>query len=405
MKKAIPYVVGGAVLLVLVSIILAGKAKPLRRMDERITLRHRDKIAYGTAVAHHLLPSVFPGAKVYFDARYPGAWDEIDSYKPDQAVILVADYFDADQDELKRLTRFVSKGNQVFIIARSFSDDAANQFRLTFNTYYNYYTTSLEDSLRIRLEKSVFAVDTFYTYPGKRYEGSVQKFDSARTAVLGRNEGGWANFIRLDKGKGSFFIHMAPLAFSNYFILHKGNAAYYQQVLSVLPSATKAVLWNEYFLDKLQKPNDNKDVNWLGALFNVPAFRWGLLTAMATLLLFILLGMRRRQRLIPPHEKPKNDSLDFVKTLGRLYYDKQDHKNLAEKMGAYFLEHVRSAYKIATHTLDDDFVRALHAKSGYPEPEIRNIVGSIVTLPQWPNLSEEKLADFHKQLELFYQNT
>jgi hypothetical protein len=115
--------------------------------------------------------------------------------------------------------------------------------------------------------------------------------------------------------------------------------------------------------------------------------------------------MRRRQRMIPPFERPKNDSLDFVKTLGQLYYDRKDHKNLATKMAAYFLEHVRSKYKLPTHTLDDVFVQALHFKSGYPEAETQKIITSIHNIKTAPGITEWQLADFHKDLELFYQNT
>lgn len=405
MKKYSPYLVGGAVLLLFILALLASRGKPLRRMDERITLKSEDKIPYGTAVARHLLSSLFPGANVQADARYPGSWENIDPYVPGQAVILVADYFDADTDELKRLNRFAEKGNSVFIIARAFSDDAANFFKASFSGYNDMFYESSQDSLRIKLERPYFSADSFFVYPGKRYESSIRKFDSARTIVLGRNDGGWANFVSMKKGAGHFYIHTAPLAFSNYFILHKQNVAYYEQALSVLPVDVKTVLWNEYFLQKMQNPGDEKEVNWLGALFKQPAFRWSFLMALGTLFLFLLLGMRRRQRMIPPHEKPKNDSLDFVKTLGRLYYDKRDHKNLAEKMGAYFLEHVRSKYKIATHTLDDEFVKTLQAKSGYPEPELNNIVNEIKGLPNQPAISEEQLADFHKSLELYYQNT
>jgi hypothetical protein len=117
------------------------------------------------------------------------------------------------------------------------------------------------------------------------------------------------------------------------------------------------------------------------------------------------MGMRRRQRVIPPYERPANDSLDFVKTLGRLYYDRGDHRNLAEKMSAYFLEHVRSSYKMPTHTLDTDFVKTLHIKSGYPEPAITTIVKEIEDLGQGHSITEERLAAFHRSLEHFYQNT
>jgi hypothetical protein len=222
---------------------------------------------------------------------------------------------------------------------------------------------------------------------------------------LGQNSTGGVNFVQMNKGSGRFYLHASPLAFSNYFILHKQNIQYYQQALSVIPSDTRAVVWNEYFLQKRNRPSGKEGTNWLGALFTVPAFRWGLLTALFFLVLFILLQMRRQQRVIPPHEKWRNDSLDFVKTLGRLYYDRGDHRNLAQKMGAYFLEHVRSTYKLSTQTLDDDFVRTLHAKTGYPEPEIRNIVTEIEQLKEGPAISDERLAYFHHQLELFYQNT
>ncbi len=405
MKNLIPYILGGVLLLLLVMVLMANRGKPVRRMDERITLRQRDKIPYGTAVAKHLLPSLFPNAVVHADARYPGAWNGINAYEQNQAVILVADFFNADDDELQRLNEFVGKGNFVFIIARSFSDEASNFFNLNFSSYYNYYTGGDEDTLFVKLQQPGFLTDSLFTYPGKKYEGRIQKIQTVKTALLGQNEGGSANFVQLNKGTGRFFVHTSPLAFSNYFILHKQNAAYYQQALSVIPKDVKAVVWNEYFLEKRRSPSKKEDVNWLGTLFNYPAFKWGLLTAFFTLLLYVLLGMRRNQRMIPPHEKPTNDSLDFVKTLGRLYYDRRDHKNLAGKMGAYFLEHVRSTYKITTHTLDDDFIQSLHVKSGYPQPEIKKIVTEIEQFSEWPNISEERLADFHKSLELFYQNT
>lgn len=403
MKKFYPYLIGGFVLLFLV-VLIASRSRPTHRFDERITLRQGDKIPYGTAVAKHLLPSLFPAASVQFDNRYPGSWEGVDAYNPDQAVILVSDYFGAGKEEMDRLNEFVAKGNSVFIIARRFSDDAANYFGVGFTGYNDLFSRSDADSLRVKLERPAFGVDSFFAYPGKQHDGAIRWYDTARTQVLGKNSAGRVNFIRLKKGDGSFFVHTAPLAFSNYFILHKHNIAYYQNALSVIPQNTKAVLWNEYFLDN-RANEQNKDVPWLAALFKNPAFRWGFLVAIVTLAISMLLGMRRRQRMIPPHEKPKNDSLDFVKTLGRLYYDNRNHKNLAEKMGAYFLEHVRSVYKIPTHTLDEDFVKLLHAKSGHPQAELTAIVQEITQFQQWPNLSEEKLANFHKSLEYFYQNT
>ncbi|HVF81185.1 MAG TPA: DUF4350 domain-containing protein [Flavisolibacter sp.] len=401
MKKLFPYIIGAGLVLLLTIVIALDTTTPLRRMDERITLKQQDKIPYGTRVARELLSSLFPFSATPYDTKYPGGWDSIDTGKPNQAVILIADYLDADEDEVKRLSEFVFKGNYVFIVARSASDALCNYFKISFRSEYH----SSNDSLKVRLEQPAYTSPAYYTYPGKKYEGYFYNVDTSQNFILGRNWAGFPNFIQLKKGAGSFFIHAAPLAFSNYFILHKDNAQYYGKAVSVLPKNISAILWNEYYLDKPYNPGNDDEPNWLRVLFSYPSFKWGVVVGAITLLLFVLLSMRRRQRMIPPYQKPKNDSLDFVKTLGRLYYDKKDHKNLATKMTAYFLEHVRSKYKLPTHTLDEGFIQSLYFKSGYAAEELKRLVASIDDIKAKSAVSSSELSHFHKQLELFYQNT
>lgn len=91
--------------------------------------------------------------------------------------------------------------------------------------------------------------------------------------------------------------------------------------------------------------------------------------------------------------------------MGRLYYDRRDHKNLARKMSVYFLEHVRSTYKLPTHTLDEPFIEALHYKSGYSREDLNEVVSFIQYLQNDGSVSEYQLINFHNQLGSFYQNT
>lgn len=404
MKKAVPFIIGAVVLLLLIVMILGTNGgRPPRRFDHRITMSQHDKIPYGAKVAYDLLPSLFSSATVRTEKAAPAFWDSVDLSESNQAVILLADYFEASRDELTTLADFVDRGNYVFIIGHAATYDASSFFNLAFNAdYSSSSSTGASDSLWVRLEKPAFANNNLFVYPGYRYSGNITVNDSTKAEVLGRNENGIINFVRLNKGRGSFFLHSAPLAFSNYFLLHKQNVAYCEQALSVLPKDLRTVVWNEYYL---QKPADNKEPNWLGALFAYPSFKWGLLLATGTLLLYLLLGMRRLQRKVLPHQKPINDSLDFVKTLGRLYYDKKDNKNLAEKMATYFLDHVRNRYKLAIHTLDDAFVQTLHYKSGYPAEETKAIVEAIHSVRMTNFVNDAQLSAFHKQLEAFYQNT
>lgn len=402
MKKNIFYIVAGVVLLLLAVMLLGSLKTKEKTLDERITLRIKDKIPYGMYVAFKLLPKIFSGAIISHDKNSPGNWEGISPDDANRAIFLVAKDFDAEEYELSRMYSFAKNGNYIFIIAHNMSYEATKFFNCSDNG--NFYDFDMPDSLKVNLLKPPFARQNSFVFPGKKYESYFSKIDSAKALVLGQGERGNINFIRMKVGDGAIFIHLAPLAFSNYFLLHKKNIDYYKNAFSVIPKNVSAVVWNDYYLTKM-RINKESDPSWFRVLLKYPAFRWGLLTAMATLLLFVLMEARRKQRMIPEWTRPKNDSMDFVKTIGRLYYDKGDHKNLVKKMSSYFLEHVRSKYKLSTQAIDDDFITAVHNKTSYPVEELRSIIVFINFAEDAPAISEGQLSDFHKQLELFYQNT
>ena len=402
MKNYILYIALGIGVLLL-ALIMAGSLKPKERvMDERITLKVKDKIPYGMYVAYTLLPKLFPNAQINQDKNIPGDWNNISADDVNQAVFIVAKDLNAEEFELERLFSFANRGNYVFIMTYSMSDDATRFFNCYSNG--NFYDFGFTDSLEQNLVQPPFPIQKKFVFPGKRYGSYFYKMDTARALVLGKGYNNTTNFIRLKTGNGAIFIHTAPAAFSNYFLLHKNNIDYYKNAFSVIPKNVTSIIWNDYYLTKL-RINRERDPSWFRVLLKYPAFRWGLLTALGTLFLFILLETRRKQRIIPEWKKPMNESMDFVKTIGRLYFDKGDHKNLAKKMGAYFLEHIRSQYKLATHAVDDDFITAVHKKTAYPLEELKKIVQFIKFTDEAPAISERQLSDFHKQLELFYQNT
>ncbi|MDB5197336.1 MAG: hypothetical protein JWP88_1707 [Flaviaesturariibacter sp.] len=400
MKKNLPYIVGSMAFVVLLVIVLFAKKSP-PRMDERITLREKDKIPYGFYAARNLLPSLFPQAAITSDSEAPSAWENIDVKDSGQAVFLVGHAFSASTQEINEMIAFIQKGNYIFIISPVLSDESESflRVRMARSTGLGFAGS---DSLTVSLAAPRFSAFPF-SYPGKGYENYFEKIDSSSTIILGKSRKGEANFLQLNSMNGSLFLHASPLAFSNYFILHKNNIAYYQQALSVIPATIKKIVWNEYFMSNRQKPA--KDPNWLRVLFRFPAFKWALLTAIGLIAVYLLSEMRRRQRYIPAFIKPKNESLDFVQTIGRLYYDKKDHQDLGKKLSQYFLDHVRQQYKLSTMQLDADFVAALHAKCGYPVKDLNELTGFIQFIQDANTISSQQLADFYYQLEKFYQTT
>ncbi len=411
MKRYIPYilvlVLAGAIILLYVS----GKSGRSKQFDERITLRRQDKIPYATFVAFQQLPQLFPDARIRVSRKEPGYWDSVSVYDDRQAFICITDRFGVDESEMNKLLAFARTGNDVFVSARYISSTADDVLKCGSNSSENYYNFG-EDEAKVRLTLNTppFTDTVHYQYPGKTFYSYFTHVDNASTQVLGFDENNHPNFIRLQTGKGNFYIHLEPLAFSNYFLLHERNIGYYEKALSVISPDVTSIVWDEYYLNKQYSSDQSPEKKgWMSVLMNMKnaegeqPFRAAFWLLILLLILYVLMEMRRRQRYIPVVRKPRNDSLDFVKTIGRLYYDRSDHRNLCRKMSAYFLEFVRSNYKLPTGVLNDEFIRLLHYKSGVAEKEITEIISFIRHLDQGEQVNERELASFHKQLESFYQ--
>ncbi len=414
MKRFIPYILVSVLALAIILLYVSGKRAQKKVFDDRISLKRQDKIPYATFVAFEQLPQLFPEAKIRISRKEPGFWDSVSLYDNRQAFICITDRFGANEAEMGKLLDFVRSGNDVFISARFISSTAEQYLRCGNNAsefYTNYGFEREEQKTSFTLNTPPFTDTLYYQYPGKTFYSYFTHVDKNTTQVLGTDENGHPNFIRLKAGYGNFYVHLEPLAFSNYFLLHKNNIGYYEKAVSLISPNVKSIVWDEYYINKkVSDGESSKQKGWMTVLMNMKneegekPFRAAFWLFILLLILYVLMEMRRRQRYIPVVRKPSNDSLDFVKTIGRLYYDRSDHRNLCRKMSAYFLEFVRSNYKLPTSLLNEDFIRLLHFKSGVGEKEIAEIVQFINQLDQGASINERQLAAFHKRLESFYQN-
>lgn len=383
-------------------LIMKGRSK---NWDERITLNSRDKIPYGTAVAFNQLKYIYPGAEIHVNKKEPGYWnyDMLDAEEDKQAIIIITKRFNATNAELVELFNFVSNGNNVFISAYEFSYDTEAFFRMrsSFAGGYDIYGLH-EDSLQLHLEQPPFYNTPDYSYPGKRFTSYFSNKDTSMTYVLGTSPDSLDVFIKLSAGKGNFFLHSAPLSFSNYFLLYRDNINYYNHILSTIPADTKKIVWDEYFH---RKPASNKppDRSPFRVLMQQPAFRAGIYTALAALLLFVLLGLKRKQRMVPHIQPLSNDSLDFVKTIGRLYFQKKDNHNLAAKMTSFFAEYVYTHYHISASEMNGDFVLRLSQKSGASESLVKAIAASVRLVHEGASFTDQELIDYYLLLDQFYK--
>jgi len=401
------------ILCVLLMAVMAGGCSnhKAKKLNERVTLWRKDKIPYGTYYAFENLERIFPEARVINRTQSPDPYRgknargifSSDEYNNDHKTcyIAISTRVLADDKELDALFAKVSRGQQVFISSLTISENLLDTLQLKAAMYSSYYNA--HDSLAVEINNPVSETSSRFEYPGKAMDNYFVSVDSTITTVLGRDAKGRANYIKISyESGGAFYIHLAPLALSNFFLLHKNNKSYYDEVFSYLPKDAQVVQWDDYFRNS-DGSSGNRGSAALGWWMKQPPLAWAMWLSLALLLLIYLIESKRKQRIIPAIVPLKNASLDFVKTIGRLYFQRKDNKDLAQKMMAHFLGHVRTRYNIRTTAMDDEFVKRLAWKSGYDQQAIQALVYDLHFAQAQTHLSDQALLELNHKLETFYQ--
>jgi hypothetical protein len=402
----------------LTTMLLGGCNNSGKRLNERVTIWRKDKIPYGAFYAFEELSHVFPNAEIIIDKDAPGGasgsflkpnvqWlDKYSDHKGKTVSFILSPNVLPSSSELQSILNFVYEGNQVFASAFRFSPEMLDTLGLKTAYSPGYFS----DSLEVSIEDPEKGRRMTFAYPGKQFDNYFSDIDTEFTTVLGRNENGQPNFVRISYNNGgAIFLHLAPLAFSNFFLLHKDNKRYYDCALSYLPKDTELVSWGDYFRshsngnDNNNSDGSNSTSRALSWMLSQPPLAWGLSLLLALFLFLFVFGSKRRQRIIAERKPLKNTSLDFVKTIGRLYFQRRDNKNLADKMTAHFLEHVRNKFNIPTSRMDTEFEKKLSHKSGIEFATVHNIVYHAKYLSEQTEVSDAELMHLNKQLQNFYK--
>lgn len=358
-----------------------------------------DKIPYGTKYTYDNLPFIFPNAEIRTNDRAPVLYQNENGDDTTRALIIVGPEFRPDPDEMQDIIRFAVSGkNQVFISALYFEDTVMAMLHLKIKGAIFFERDSTEISL-LRPDQKQWIN---YNYPGYSSRSYFESIDTGYTMILGRDISGNPDFIKISYAKGgSIFIHLDPFMFTNFFLLHKNNKSYYDIALSNIQKQTGIVEWSDYFRYRKRE----KSFSSLRFIFGNRSLRWAFWLILILFLIMFLIESKRKQRPIAVTSETRNASVDFVKTVGRLYFQQKNNQNLATKMITAFLENIRSSYNLPTSLLDEEFVQKLAIRAGQPLIEIKLMVQLIRDIRLKPVLSDQELMDLHSQISQFNKPT
>lgn len=122
-----------------------------------------------------------------------------------------------------------------------------------------------------------------------------------------------------------------------------------------------------------------------------------------TLLLYFVVESKRRQRVIPVLKPLVNRSLQFVKTIGSLYFNQKNNTDLARKKIIYFKEFLRERYYLSTISLTEEYAVLVSKKSGLPIDMVQSLFEIMELYQTTPAVSDHGLIDLNRRMELFYK--
>lgn len=379
-------------------------------MNKRITLWRNDRIRYGTYVAHEWMKQLFPDAQVSNVTKAPGVYADF-TEEPESWTNMGADPFKKlrviispkvlpDSREWNRMLAQLGEGAEIFIsttrITREMADSMAIELR-----YSDIKFEETEDSLVTSVYDPVTWEEHTYAYPGFDRSMYISSYDSLYTTILGTNAFGQPNFVRFDyKGGGSLYLHTAPLAFSNFFLLHKNNHEYFEKTFSWIGKSKTVVEWDDYFRNRKEEGNQ---FSRLQVILKEPALRSAFWVVLLIFGLIYLFETKRKQSALPAAPKIKNSARDFVETVSALYYQRRDNKNLGEKMIHQFAEHLQRKYFLRFAPGDKNFLPALAGKTGMEQTYLEGMCYKMQMLKDYPEVSDELLLEVAAALNNFYK--
>lgn len=386
-------------LLIYAGIILIYAAIKPAELDWTESFSRHDKIPFGTYILHEELGQLFD---------VPVAESEVPFYNLDSAgwgrraaYFSVNRHFYADKLDVEKLLDFVESGNVAMISAFNFPQILLDTLDLTLAEHYPYgwqstdwrYPVAVDAKLR-ESPDSVWQLALSGAHYYFLLDTSARK---AGAQVFGTIDAGENAFVVYPFGSGTLMLHSFPFAFTNFHMLKETDYFYASGVLSHIPRDYH-VVWDEYY-----KGQPHTSSNPFVVLARHTSFRWAYWVLVAGTVIFIIFTARRKQRPIPVIRPPRNASLDFVRTLGDLYYQTGNHTDLARKKLRYFADQLRTTYRLDPGNFTVDDALDVARRTGKDRKQTTELFEVIRGISETSRVQPEQLKALQRHLDHFYE--
>jgi hypothetical protein len=376
-----------------VALFITVKLMAPKQFDWTVTFAHNDKDPYGGYGLYRLLPSITDSVK----HNYKTIYELADSIGHDDNFFVISSRFSPAQTDVKALLKHIHRGGRAFISANRFSGQLADtlQFGTADNLFRQSQLFDKADSSYITFSNPALSTVDKYWYRTDNIYNYFDSLNTATTTVVARNNYNEPVTVKINFGKGYLVVNCTPLAFTNIYLLSNDNHRFVSKSLSYLENGK--IYWTEFYhlgRRELQTP--------LRFILTTEPLAWAYYIAMVSILLFMIFEAKRRQRIIPVIKPLTNTTLEFVSTIGNLYFQTANHKNIGEKKIQFLLDHIRTKYRVETNIIDNDFIQTLAIRSRKTEAELRELFQFINLVSTSSHITSDQLIKLNHLTEKFH---
>ena len=385
---------------VLLTACWGSNAKKLPSLVE--TYSKNDKKPFGANIAYRQVAAMF-SANVIKDKKeaFPKTWVNISDTA--SVYFIMAPKLFVNEDEVDAMLEYVYSGNSLVIAAAEIDDNLLKRIHCN-QMYTDIAMEVMMGQMNNTATRSVVKPQVEYAYYYYPFQNYFVNTDSGNIKLLGYNEHKKPNSLVYFHGKGRLFLQCEPRALSNYFLLKDNNYEYLQHVMTYTHAQAQHVYWDDYYNKLRFRKRNNNNFSTFSEIMKHPPLLYAFWISLILLGLYILFGSKRVQRIIELRKPNENTTVTFTETIGRLYLQQKDNKNIADKMITYFNEYIRNTYFLNSNHINDEFMTVLSRKSGVQKEKVDTLYRTILATQSSDVVNDYQLLSLQEQIQRFYKN-
>ncbi|PEN14882.1 hypothetical protein CRI94_00885 [Longibacter salinarum] len=364
---------------------------------------------YGSRILFETLDAVVPDSEIEQVDVSPYLKLRQDTTLQETAYVFITRDFSPDEAETDQLIDYARRGNTVWIAAHTYAGAFADTLNLNTSASVWLQTKGL------RADTAAYDQLTFEELPDSvqprrvrlhTTEGYFTSVDSARTTVLASKANDdspetsqEAVMIRTRVGEGALILSTTPRVFTNVGLVDSVSAPAAYTALSYIPKEVSTVFW-----DTRHKPLVSDAKTPLRFVMSDPSLRTAVYIGLFGIVILLTVSVRRKQRPIPTIEPLENETLEFVRTVGDLYYREGQNADLARRKISYFRSYLRNHLGISPDE-NTSLAESISRRSGVPRDDATSLLQKIRDAQRADTLEDGALKSLVNAINRFYRES